>query len=111
MTQWEIYDFPYPPTEPHPFVIISNHAICANERVRFVNGLICTSLRTNRAPTAYEVVLDDVNGLSWRTAVACNIIYQLAKSEFPAQRRGLVVVPRRRQIVRVLNDAFAFSGI
>lgn len=113
MKQWEIWDFPIPSEDkPHGFVIISNPLICANSQAKFVNGLICTSVVGDRQIRDYEVFLNGSDGLDWKTAVNCAVVYQLSKAACLKQtRRGLVSIPRRRQMVKVINSAFHFHGI
>jgi hypothetical protein len=113
MKQWEIFDFPYPSAgQPHAFVIISNAEVCTRERFPAVNGLICTTMQGNRSPLDFEVVIDEADGMDRRTAVACVVVFQLAKSDaLRKTARGIVTIPRRRAIVKVLNFAFRWAGI
>jgi mRNA-degrading endonuclease toxin of MazEF toxin-antitoxin module len=95
--QWEIYLFPFADEKPHPAVIVSNDERCVNEDLDHVNALICTSARLNREAKKNEVVLDEADGLDWRTAVRCDVIYLLPKGEF-REHRGKVT-PRRRSVI------------
>ena len=99
MNQWDIYLYPFEIEQPHPVVIISNDERCQNPDLDQVNALICTSFRLNRPPRDREIVLDDADGLDWRTAVRCDIIHLLPKSLF-RERRGRVSERRRKPIAQ-----------
>jgi mRNA-degrading endonuclease toxin of MazEF toxin-antitoxin module len=101
--QWEIYLFPFREEKPHPAVIISNEERCVDDGLEYLNALICTSARLNREPKKNEVVLNAADGLDWKTAVRCDVIYLLPKSEF-RERRGKVSPPRRIAISRKIAE-------
>ncbi|HTV61172.1 MAG TPA: hypothetical protein VMH30_01245 [Verrucomicrobiae bacterium] len=103
MRQWEIYLFPYRDEQPHPVVILSSEERCANESISHINGLLCTSVRLNRDLKRNETVLDETEGLDWKTAVPCDFIYALQKSDFLG-RRGEVSRFRRVAITRKLVE-------
>ena len=103
MRQWEIYLFPFSQEKPHPAVIISNDERCVNDDLEFVNALICTSARLNREPKKNEVALNAADGLDWKTAVRCDVIYLLPKAEF-RERRGKVSPERRIAIARKIAE-------
>ncbi|MFT5470642.1 MAG: mRNA-degrading endonuclease toxin of MazEF toxin-antitoxin module [Verrucomicrobiales bacterium] len=94
MKQWEIYLFPFQNAGPHPAVILSNDERCENPDLTHVNALICTSVRVTRPAKRNEVILDRADGLDWATAVKCDLIHMLPKSEF-TQKRGEVSRLRR----------------
>ena len=99
MKQWDIYLFPFPLEQPHPAVIISADERCLNPDLPAVNALICTSVRLNREPKGYEAILDDADGLDWKTAVRCDVIHLLPKAGF-GELRGRVSERRRPLITR-----------
>jgi mRNA-degrading endonuclease toxin of MazEF toxin-antitoxin module len=101
--QWEIYLFPFAEEKAHPAVIISNDERCLNADLEYVNALICTSARLNRPAKKHEILLNAADGLDWKTAVRCDLIYLLAKSEF-RERRGNVSPARRVPIARKLAE-------
>ncbi len=103
MRQWEIYLFPFRDEKPHPAVIISNEERCVNEDLEHVNALICTSARLNREGKKNEVILNAADGLDWKTAVRCDVIYLLPKAEF-RERRGKVSPQRRIGIARKIAE-------
>ena len=103
MRQWEIYLFPFREEKPHPAVIISNDERCVNEDLEYVNALICTSARLNRETKKNEVMLNAADGLDWKMAVRCDVIYLLPKLEF-RERCGKVSLQRRTAIARKIAE-------
>ncbi len=103
MRQWEIYLFPFEKEKPHPAVIVSNDERCLNGDLDYVNALICTSAKVNREAKKNEVILNGADGLDWKTAVRCDVIYLLPKAEFKEQR-GKVTAPRRVAIARKIAE-------
>jgi mRNA-degrading endonuclease toxin of MazEF toxin-antitoxin module len=99
MRQWEIYLYPFPQEQPHPVVILSNDERCENRDLPYVNGLLCTSVRTERPFRKRESLLDQADGLDWQTAVRCDFIYVLEKGRM-LERRGQVTEARRLEIAR-----------
>ena len=103
MKQWEIYLFPFQEENPHPAVIISSDERCQNDALEAVNALICTSAKLNRGAKKNEVLLDEADGLDWKTAVRCDVIYLLPKARFQEQR-GNVTALRRREVSRKIVE-------
>ena len=103
MRQWEIYLFPFREEKPHLAVIISNEERCVNDDLEYVNALICTSARLNREMKKHEVSLNAADGLHWKTAVRCDVVYLLPKAEF-RERRGKVSLQRRIAIARKIVE-------
>ncbi len=103
MKQWEIHQFPFDDAGPHPAVILSNDERCANTDLEYVNALICTSVRLNRGPKKVEEILDEMDGLDWKTAVRCDVIHLLPKAGFTGQR-GEVSPGRRRAVARKIAE-------
>lgn len=99
MKQWDIYLFPFRLEQPHPVVVLSNDERCLNPDYREVNGLLCTTVRLNRGPKDNEFILDEADGLDWKTAVRCDVIHLLPKAAF-GERRGRVVARRRLGITQ-----------
>lgn len=98
--------FPFSKERRHPAVIISNDETCQNPDIEEVNALLCTSARMNRGPKTTEEVLDEADGLDWKTMVRCDRIHLLPKAGFDSQK-GCVTEERRhlvaRRIVEVLR--------
>ena len=103
MRQWQIFLFPFEAEKPHPAVVISNDERCLNDDLDHVNALICTPAKVNREPKKNEVILNGSDGLDWKTAVRCDVIYLLPKAEFREQR-GVVVPGRRAAIARKIAE-------
>ena len=103
MRQWEIYLFPFREEKSHPAVIISNEERCVNDDLEYVNALICTSAKLNREAKKNEVILDAADGLDWKTAVRCDVVYLLPKADF-RERRGKVNQQRRIAIARKIAE-------
>lgn len=95
--------FPFSKERRHPAVIISNDETCDNPDLEEVNALLCTSARVNRGPKATEEVLDEADGLNWKTMVRCDRIYLLTKSQFD-NRKGTVTEERRHLIARKMVE-------
>jgi mRNA-degrading endonuclease toxin of MazEF toxin-antitoxin module len=107
MRQWEIILFPFGEEGSHPAVVISNDERCQNADIKRVNALLCTSARVNRGPKLSEAVLDEADGLDWKTMVRCDTIHLIPKEKF-TERRGEVSPARRRIIARKLVEVFRF---
>jgi mRNA-degrading endonuclease toxin of MazEF toxin-antitoxin module len=103
--QWEIVMFPFSAERRHPAVIISNDEICSNDDLEEVNALLCISAKVNRPAKPTEEVLDEADGLDWKTMVRCDRIYLLPKMQFD-NRKGNVSAERRHLIARKLVEVF-----
>ena len=104
MKQWDVVMFPFSKEKRHPAVILSNDETCRNDDIEEVNALICTSAKVNRGPKPTEEVLDESDGLDWKTLVRCDRIHLLPKSQF-VERKGSVTEERRHLIARKLVEA------
>jgi mRNA-degrading endonuclease toxin of MazEF toxin-antitoxin module len=80
MKQWDILMFPFGKEKRHPAVIISNDETCQNSDIEEVNALLCTSAKVNRSCKLTEIMLDESDGLDWKTMVRCDRIHLLPKS-------------------------------
>jgi len=103
--QWEIVMFPFFKEKRHPAVIISNDESCQNPDVDVINALLCTSAQVNRGPKLTEEVLDEADGLNWKTLVRCDRIHLLAKAEFQ-EPKGFVSFQRRHLIAKKIVQIF-----
>jgi hypothetical protein len=101
--QWEIYLFPFEEAQLHAAVILSNDERCLNDDLEYVNTLICSSVKLTREAKENEVILNSADGLNWKTAVRCDVIYLLPKAEFQ-ELRGKVTAPRRIAIGRKIAE-------
>ncbi len=103
MNKWEIWTHPFPSErDPHPVVIISPQALCANQKVIGVNALACRSLRGDMAAKSHEVILNGADGLDGKTIVDCSLIHVIHKERVIGARRGIVTPARRAQILRTV---------
>src|SRR2546423_1908364 len=99
MRQWDIFMFPFSKERTHPAVILSNDEICQNPDIEEINALLCTSARLNRGPKSNEEVLDENDGLDWKTMARCDRIHLLSKGGF-SDFKGRVSEERRYLIAR-----------
>lgn len=95
--------FPFSQERRHPAVIISNDETCQNPDIEEVNALLCTSARVNRGPKTTEQVLDEADGLDWKTLVRCDRIHLLPKARFE-NHKGCVTMDRRGLIARKMVE-------
>ena len=95
--------FPFTKERRHPAVIISNVETCHNPDIEDVNALLCTSARVNRGPKVTEEVLDEADGLDWKTMVRCDRIHLLPKAQF-TDWKGTVTEERRHLIARKMVE-------
>jgi mRNA-degrading endonuclease toxin of MazEF toxin-antitoxin module len=105
LKQWDIFMFPFSKEKRHLAIVISNDEICQNSDIHQVNALLCTSAKVNRGPKPTEEVLDEAEGLDWKTMVRCDRVYLLAKAQFD-DRKGAVTPERRHLIARKLVEVF-----
>jgi mRNA-degrading endonuclease toxin of MazEF toxin-antitoxin module len=103
MKQWDVFMFPFSREKRHPAVILSNDEICQNSDLEEVNALLCTSAKVNRPPKPTEEVLDEADGLDWKTMVHCDKIYLLPKAQFD-DRKSVVTEERRHLIARKMVE-------
>ncbi len=103
MKPWDIVLFNFEEEGAHPAVIISSLERCENLDLEVVNALLCTSARLNRGPKPTEIILDESDGLDWKTAVRCDVIYLLDKKDF-RDKRGTVTPLRRKAISRKIVE-------
>jgi mRNA-degrading endonuclease toxin of MazEF toxin-antitoxin module len=93
---------------PHPAVIVSHPQRAANKD--FVEVILCTTQRVNRAPERSEVLLDTEDGLDWETLCKCDLIYAVPRADLKRQK-GRVTEQRQKQIVRTILAAHGWSEI
>lgn len=103
MKQWDIYLFGFDKEGAHPAVIISTDERIENSDLEYVNALLCTTAKLNREPKKNEIILDESDGLDWKTAVRCDVIYMLEKSGF-REARGSVTPLRRKVTARKIVE-------
>ena len=74
--------------------------------------LQCTSMRPGqeRLPKPNEAVLDDADGLNWKTLCRCDLLFTVEKSSL-TNKRGQVTHERRREIARKIIQGLAIAGL
>ena len=110
MRQWDIYLYCFQEELTHPVVVLSNDEICTNPDILYVNGLLCSSLRGDRPLKRRETVLDEADGLDWKTAVRCDFIYALSKKLF-REARGRVSDQRQLELLRKIRFCFRWPPV
>lgn len=95
--------YPFTKERRHPAVIISNEETCQNEDLEDVNALLCTAAKVNRGPKPTEEVLDEADGLDWKTMVRCDRIHLLPKANFQ-ETKGRVSKERKHLIARKIVE-------
>jgi hypothetical protein len=108
MKAWDIYTGNL--FGPHPCVLVSCQA-----RIDWkpeVVVLKCTSMTPGqeRLPKENETVLDQEDGLSWRTLCRCDLLFTVDKSSL-TNKRGVVTLERRRDIARKIVRGLAIAGL
>jgi hypothetical protein len=95
---------------PHPVVLVSCQArIDAKPEVVVLK---CTTMRpaTAREARENESILDEAEGLDWKTLCRCDLLFTLPKATLTKQR-GSVSVERRREIARKIVQGLAIAGM
>ena len=108
MKPWDIYTFEFPGVEAHPAVILGTEARLANKPK--VNVLFCSSRRAAREAEAMEIILDEADGLDWKTLCKCDLVFAAPKDQL-TRKRGSVTVERRRLIAERVIRALGFAGL
>jgi len=108
MRAWDIYTGDI--YGPHPCVLVSCQArIDAKPQVVVLK---CTSMQPGqgRLPKVNEAVLDEADGLNWKTLCRCDLLFTVEKSSL-TNRRGQVTPERRREIARKIIQGLAIAGL
>lgn len=108
MRAWDIYTGNI--YGPHPCVLISCQArIDAKPQVVVLK---CSTMKPGqeRQPKANETVLDEADGLDWKTLCRCDLLFTVDKSSL-TNRRGQVAPERRRDIARKVIQGLAIAGL
>jgi mRNA-degrading endonuclease toxin of MazEF toxin-antitoxin module len=95
---------------PHPVVLVSCQArIDAKAQVVVLK---CTTMQpaTARAAKENETVLDEADGLNWKTLCRCDLLFTVPKASL-TNRRGSVTGDRRRDIARKIIQGLAIAGL
>jgi hypothetical protein len=108
MKAWDIYTGSL--FGPHPCVLVSSQARI--DRKPEVVVLKCTSMAPGqqRLPKENETVLDQADGLDWKTLCRCDLLFTVDKSSL-TNKRGAVTIERRRDIARKIVRGLAIAGL
>jgi|SRR5438093_4532760 len=105
MKQWDIYTYAFREGE-HPAIILSSDEMTENPDIGDVNILFAATCRpVTRHPKRHEIMLDEADGLDWKTAVRCDQIILVLKTAL-RHHRGFVSHQRRREIARKIIEVF-----
>ena len=95
---------------PHPLVLVSCQArIDAKPQVVVLK---CTSMQPGREREAREneALLDQADGLDWKTLCRCDLLFTVDKASL-SNRRGVVTHERRRDIAQKIVRGLAIAGL
>jgi hypothetical protein len=95
---------------PHPVVLISCQSrIDAKQEVVVLK---CTTMQpaTARAAKENETILDQADGMEWKTLCRCDLLFTVPKATLTHQR-GFVTIERRRDIARKIIQGLAIAGL
>jgi mRNA-degrading endonuclease toxin of MazEF toxin-antitoxin module len=94
----------------HPVVLVScQPRIVAKPEVVVLK---CTTMKPASARTAKEneTVLDEADGLDWKTVCRCDLLFTVAKESLK-NHRGTVSQARRLDIARKIIQGLAIAGL
>ena len=95
---------------PHPCVLVScQPRIDAKPQVVVLK---CTSMKRGQEREAREneTILDEADGLDWRTLCRCDLLFTVDKAAL-SRKRGEVSPERRRDIARKIIQGLAIAGL
>ncbi len=109
MNAWEVWQCPFP-WGSHPAVIVSNSVRV--ERKKQIVVLACSTMNPGsfREPEANESLLDEADGMDWKTLCRCDLLFTIDKTILE-YRRGLVQAERRRDIARKIIQGICIAGL
>jgi hypothetical protein len=95
---------------PHPVVVVS-----CQPRIDAKPQLVvlkCTSMKPGQERQAKEneTVLDEQDGLDWKTLCRCDLLFTVEKASL-RNKRGTVTIERRRDIARKIIQGLAIAGL
>ena len=108
MKAWDIYTGHI--YGPHPCVLISCQGRI--DRKPQVVVLQCRSLQPGQQHQAElnEAILDQADGLDWKTICRCDLLYTVDKASL-THKRGVVTLERQRDIARKIVQGLAIAGL
>ena len=108
MNAWEIWTGNL--YGPHPCVIVSCQTrVDAKPQIVVLK---CTSMQPGQERRARqnETILDQEDGLNWKTLCRCDLLFTVDKASL-SNKRGLVTTERRRDIARKIVQGLAIAGL
>ena len=108
MKAWDIYTGDI--FGPHPCVLVScQPRIDAKAQVVVLK---CTSMKPGQERQAREneTILDEADGLDWKTLCRCDLMFTVDKATL-SRKRGEVSSERRRDIARKIIQGLAIAGL
>jgi hypothetical protein len=63
-----------------------------------------------RQPRENETVLDEEDGMNWKTLCRCDLLFTVDKASL-SQKRGQVTPERRRDIAQKIIQGLAVAGL
>lgn len=108
MKAWDIYTGDI--FGPHPCVLVScQPRIDAKPQVVVLK---CTSMKPGQERQAREneSILDEADGLDWKTLCRCDLLFTVDKAAL-SRKRGEVSLQRRRDIARKIIQGLAIAGL
>jgi hypothetical protein len=108
MKEWEIWTGDIHGM--HPLVLLSRQPRIDSKLEVVV--LKCVTMRgeAQRVPRIYETILDEADGLDWKTLCRCDLLFTVSKSSL-TNRRGIVSPARRRDIGAKIVQGLAIGGL
>jgi hypothetical protein len=107
MRRWEIYEAELPPGWKHPVVVFSPNSVCAEDGIKWINVLLCSTVRLGDSLSSSEVGLDAADGLTNLTGCQCHMLWHISKSRLMI-KLGEVSHERRIHIKQKFRTAFEF---
>jgi hypothetical protein len=106
MKQWDIFDYHFPRNVGlHPAVLLTPDETLANPDQYDINILIVTTVRADYRPRAFDVMLDDADGLDHLSRVRVHPIYQADKRDLRGLR-GAISSVRRKVLTRKIREVY-----
>jgi hypothetical protein len=108
MKAWDIYTGDI--FGPHPCVLVSCQ-LRIDAKLQVV-VLKCTSMKPGQERDAREneTILDEADGLDWKTLCRCDLLFTVDKANL-FNKRGEVAPERRRDIARKIIQGLAIAGL
>src|SRR6266478_4818223 len=109
MKPWEVWQCPFPWGD-HPAVILSNSVRVARKQEIVI--LSCRTMQpgTFRDPVETECLLDEADGMSWKTICRCDLLYTINKSILK-YHLGEVTFQPRKDNAQKIQEGLDLAGL